>query len=432
MLRYPVLMLASVMTLAVNSDIEQISLALTAEPDEMSVTWIVMEPFKPGSVGSVTWWPSANAAQQLTANASSWTYTAGPFGWNGTIFQATMTGLIAGAQYTYEIQGRGEVATRSFKAPPVAGPDVPAYMAVTADMGTVQLSGFLVAAEIIREHVALPFDLALIAGDLSYATTDPPKNELQGFWDDWGRQNEPFTSTAPWMTTVGNHESTPGFLTNASGTFPLPFAAFSARYVMPRNGNANFWFSYTYGPVTFVSMDTEDPYSPGSPQWQWVNATLGAVDRTVTPWLFLVLHRPVLSSDTSEEGAHIPGSGISAALEPMLFAHHVDVVLQGHQHCYERSAAQFNGTVFQRSDAFNVYKDPGAPIYMLQATAGAVLDFTHGWIEPQPDWSEVRHEIYYGFGRMNFTSTDTAFTLAYDFVDKDGIVRDHFSLVKTR
>jgi hypothetical protein len=200
MLRYPVLMLASVMTLAVNSDIEQISLALTAEPDgeisgsifcapqlgqtsfdnciaEMSVTWIVMEPFKPGSVGSVTWWPSANATQQLTvssvlhslrlagpnrsvisicrflqANASSWTYTAGPFSWNGTIFQATMTGLIAGAQYTYEIQGRGEVATRSFKAPPVAGPDVPAYMAVTADMGTVQLSGFLVAAEIIREQ----------------------------------------------------------------------------------------------------------------------------------------------------------------------------------------------------------------------------------------------------------------------------------------
>jgi hypothetical protein len=130
---------------------------------------------------------------------------------------------------------------------------------------------------------ALPFDLALIAGDLSYATTDPPKNELQGFWDDWGRQNEPFTSTgacvmncgvhrhervkqcgaihltlflaaAPWMTTVGNHESTPGFLTNASGTFPLPFAAFSARYVMPRNGNANFWFSYTYGPVSLCSM----------------------------------------------------------------------------------------------------------------------------------------------------------------------------------
>ena len=53
------------------------------------------------------------------------------------------------------------------------------------------------------------------------------------------------------MTTVGNHESTPGTLTNASGSFPLPFAAFSARYGagMPTNGNAGFWFTYSYGAV---------------------------------------------------------------------------------------------------------------------------------------------------------------------------------------
>jgi hypothetical protein len=94
-------------------------------------------------------------------------------------------------------------------------------------------------------------------------------------------------------------------------------------------------------------MDTEDPYTPGSEQYAWISSTLAAVDRSVTPWLFLVLHRcvglacsphvpqplyvplpsprpcaaarsPVICSDTSEEGAHIPGSGISAALEPML------------------------------------------------------------------------------------------------------------------
>ena len=126
---------------------------------------------------------------------------------------------------------------------------------------------------------------------------------LAGLWDAWGRQNEPFTSTAPWMTTVGNHESTPGFLINASGTFPqvrgpieqgmcvyvggrgghaFPwvrpsisciegvgacctapttpppatataqrFAAFSARYgaAMPQNGDAGFHFSYSFGAV---------------------------------------------------------------------------------------------------------------------------------------------------------------------------------------
>ena len=54
-----------------------------------------------------------------------------------------------------------------------------------------------VAAELIREHTAQPFDLVFISGDLSYATVDPPNNEIQQLWDAWGRQDEPFASTTP-------------------------------------------------------------------------------------------------------------------------------------------------------------------------------------------------------------------------------------------
>ncbi len=60
------------------------------------------------------------------------------------------------------------------------------------------------------------------------------------------------------------------------------------------------------------------------------------------------------------------------------------LLLQGHNHAYERTAAQYNGTVVQRSDVFGTYSDPAAPIYIEQGTAGAVLDFTKGWMEPQP------------------------------------------------
>lgn len=153
-------------------------------------------------------------------------------------------------------------------------------------------------------------------------------------------------------------------------------------------------------------------------------------------------------------GSHIPGGPLSVALEPILMKWGVDLVLQGHSesqrgegarpltpptppsllavHCYERSAAQFNGTVLQRSDAFGAYHDPGAPVYITQGTSGAVLDFTKNWISPQPAWSEARSELHYGFGRMGLSATASAFTLAYDFVDKDGTVQDHFSIVKTR
>ena len=41
-------------------------------------------------------------------------------------------------------------------------------------------------------------------------------------------------------------ESTPGTVTNTSGTFPQPFAAFATRFAMPANGNANYYYSWSY------------------------------------------------------------------------------------------------------------------------------------------------------------------------------------------
>ena len=80
---------------------------------------------------------------------------------------------------------------------------------------------------------------------------------------------------------------------------------------MPRNGFDNFFFSYSYGPATWVSMNTEfdvrlrrprssrrpppawriftpappprprrpprPQYSHGSPQWLWIESALAAV-----------------------------------------------------------------------------------------------------------------------------------------------------------
>ena len=64
-----------------------------------------------------------------------------------------MVGLIPSTSYTYSVNGNGVVSEeRSFQSAPLKGPDASTLFAVTADFGTVQLSGFLVAAEIIREQ----------------------------------------------------------------------------------------------------------------------------------------------------------------------------------------------------------------------------------------------------------------------------------------
>jgi len=302
-------------------------------------------------------------------------------------------------------------------------------------MGSVELFGWTVAEELIKEHSVEPYDLMFIAGDLSYATVDPPKNELQHLWDLWGLQNEPFSATVPWMMTVGNHESTPGILLNASGQYPQEFAAFAGRYRMPRvaGGDANFYYTYSYGPAFWVSMNTEFNYSIGSPQWLFIEGALASVNRSVYPWLFLSLHRPIYSTDNDEVSSHMPGGALSVALEPLLSKYGVDVVFQGHEHVYERTSAVFNGTTITSPDESGTYNSPGAPIYIVQGTSGADLDLDN-WISPIPSWSLVR-QAYYGYGRLSLSTSGENRVLLYDSVDTSSsgaaqVIKDHWSIVK--
>ena len=175
-------------------------------------------------------------------------------------------------------------------------------------------------------------------------------------------------------------------------------------------------------------MDSEHDWSVGSAQWVWIDAAMAAVNRSVTPWLFVTLHHPILSSDSDEVPDHIPGGPKSIALEPLFRKHGVDVVWQGHQHNYERTAAVFNGTVVGLPDANGIYNAPGAPIYIVAGTSGAVLDYEK-WIAPTP-WSLVRDGDNYGYTRLELRTTAKGRELASSFIDIEGKVKDAWGIVK--
>jgi hypothetical protein len=82
-------------------------------------------------------------------------------------------------------------------------------------------------------------------------------------------------------------------------------------------GHGNLWFSFNVGPIHFASVSSEHNYSIGSPQALWLDADLAAVDRAVTPWIILSLHRPVYSADASEYDSHSPGGALARWLEPV-------------------------------------------------------------------------------------------------------------------
>ena len=79
---------------------EQLHLSLGAHPSEMVVSWLTYEPMlRP----SVFFWEQGKTASIGNVAATTSTYTEG--GWQGTIYNATLSGLKMGTSYRYRING---------------------------------------------------------------------------------------------------------------------------------------------------------------------------------------------------------------------------------------------------------------------------------------------------------------------------------------
>lgn len=89
------------------------------------------------------------------------------------------------------------------------------------------------------------------------------------------------------------------------------------------------YYSFNVGTWHIVALNTEVPYDVGSEQEQWLRADLAANPTQCTLAYF---HRPLFSSGRQS------GSGL--ALWQALYDYGADVVLNGHEHMYERFAPQ--------------------------------------------------------------------------------------------
>jgi len=92
------------------------------------------------------------------------------------------------------------------------------------------------------------------------------------------------------MVTVGNHESEVNY----------EYTSFRSRFMMPQNGNGSFYWSLKLAGVKYISLCTEtevNDYKVGTPQYLWLKKELENIDRTETPWVVVMGHRPMYSSD---------------------------------------------------------------------------------------------------------------------------------------
>ena len=209
-------------------------------------------------------------------------------------------------------------------------------------------------------------------------------------------------------------------------------------------GNASrLWWSAAVGPIFTVHFSSELDSTPGGEMHTFVRDALAGVDRSVTPWVIVGTHRPVVISSTNDA----PGGGdttVAATLRnnmaPLFLnagGSPVDLVLAGHHHSYQRHAG-LTGSGPAPGGAGNltiavpcptgdvaVYKGGVAPVYMDIGTGGA--GYSTNIITPQPEWACVV-QFWHGFARV---TAHNASALHWQFIDDaSGDVADEAWIVK--
>ncbi len=159
----------------------------------------------------------------------------------------------------------------------------------------------------------------LLAGDLV------DRGNERTNWDHFFLRAAGVFEEIPFMPAVGNHEYLDKGPQIYRGTFDLP-----------RNGpvgiDSNLVYAFEYSDAFIAVLDSNlglyDSHL-AKVQADWLDE---ALSRTRANWKFVTFHHPVHASHVSRENPQI-----GAAWGPIFDKHHVDMVLQGHDHAYLRT-----------------------------------------------------------------------------------------------
>ncbi|KAM7265438.1 hypothetical protein ACFE04_003121 [Oxalis oulophora] len=357
------------------------------------------------------------------------------FGWHnpGYIHSAVMTGLKPSTTFSYRY-GSNSVGWSDkiqFQTPPAGGSDQ-LFFLTFGDMGKAPLDDS-------AEHYIQPGSLSVInamtdevksgnvdsifhIGDISYAT---------GFlaeWDFFLNHINPLASRVPYMTAIGNHERDyPGsgskYITpDSGGECGMVYETY---FPMPTTVKDKSWYSIEQGPVHFTVISTEHDWSPNSEQYAWMQKDMASVDRSKTPWLVFMGHRPMYSSCSGVDPAFVK------AVEPLLPKYKVDMALFGHVHNYERTCSVYQSKCLamptKGASGIDQYDNSNykAPVQVVIGMAGFTLDkFPSN--SNKNKWSLVRISEF-GYTRVNATKHELKFEFVNASTKK---VRDSFFISK--
>jgi predicted phosphodiesterase len=404
---FALLLLYNILTSAINCSVSQIHISQGLTPNSMTISWVT-----PDKCVSLVKYGTETDSLHFKSYGDSSTYSF-TYALNkpecyqsGHIHQVTVDRLEQQTRYFYEIGDSGN--QWNFTTLPKVGHHSPISFGVIGDLGQTNYSAATIN-HLLRDK---GIQMILHAGDLSYADCN------QTLWDSYGELIEPLAKRVPWMVCAGNHEI------EFNGTdYHNLYTAFEKRYQMPCVKEAEFgdilipsaikpstqapyctpsifqseynygnsFYSFDSGMAHFVFLNPYSNTNYTSKQYNWLLDDLSRVDRTVTPWVIIVMHCPWYSSNTNHYGDQQTVL-MRDSMEYLFYKYHVNIVFSGHVHAYERTYPVFQNQTDERGTVYITIGD------------GGNLEGLDSIYYNAPSWSAFRNGEYYGYGVLTIVS----------------------------
>lgn len=244
--------------------------------------------------------------------------------------------LLPGKAYTYAVRSGGAaIGAGSFTTAPSPTSSAPTTFLVYGD----DRSDETTHAAIVRQLTGTPADFLVNTGDI---VADGGR---AADWQSFFQVEGPLLKDRAFFLSIGNHEL---YDDEAGGNF--------ARYFgfLDDHGSVAPYGTVRWGALRFFFLNGMHDWARGEER-QWLERELTSADDEVgLVWRIAVVHHGPWSSGPHGGNAKL----LSARVPELLEQHHVDLVLSGHDHIYERG--QVGPTKYLVSGG------GGAPLYPIQ------------------------------------------------------------------
>jgi hypothetical protein len=271
-------------------------LSFTDDPaHNMTVSWGT-QSLQTGAVWYGTSIPYSNTVNETTAD---------------TIHHVNLTELSISTHYFYKVISGDDSATGDFWTAPTPSEsfEIIAYGDSRSNPAVHQ--------SVVNRYMQYPHKLILSMGDLAYHGE---------YWEFDAYLFQPAAialGTSPFISCEGSHDADPW-------NTPPDFTFTNYQNLMAFPGN-ELYFSFDYGLIHFTVLqsDIAHQYGPQTPQTEWLISDLTA---THQPYRIVMTHMPPYTSGSG----NLSNMLIRQYWCPIFQQHHVQMVINGHQHFYQR------------------------------------------------------------------------------------------------